>query len=92
MSSKLHGCVVPMQELKVNIIGVNTLDVDPEFMLETTKDIMYRNIQIQISCSTEREEELISKLKATGFVTDIKSIQQEDRGINLHESFLMIMI
>ena len=80
------------QELKINIIGVNTLDVDPEFMLETTKDVTYRNIQIQISCSTEQEEKLISKLEATGFVTDIKSIQQEDRGINLHESFLMIMI
>ena len=66
-----------MQELNINIIGVNTLNMDPE-TLEATKTVEYQHIHISFyPMESDEEKKMIDELQATGCVIDAKPEDSE---------------
>lgn len=66
-----------MQELNINIIGVNTLNMEPRF-LNVTKTVEYQHIHIRFNSKTcDLEKKLINELQATGCVIDAQPEDNE---------------
>lgn len=76
----INTCV---QELGINITGVDTSTMDPKLLGDFTDK--YGHIQVEFDSQTNNpEKELISKLQATGCVIDVKPFQPEDTQGILH--------
>lgn len=67
--------MICLQSLDINIIGVNTFDVDDDDKLRSIKKVEYKHIQVEFtSKSHPKEADLIKKLQATGLITGVKQI------------------
>ena len=60
--------VVPLQDLRINIYGVNILE--PAFQRE--REIPYEHYHLEITATKDQEAQLLKRLLAQGLAVDIK--------------------
>lgn len=63
-----------IQDLGINIIGVNTQTMIPEYLQEM-KTVEYLQVEIEFSQSnTEEKRDILHELQATGFVVNAEFV------------------